>query len=239
MATRPFAVFDIDGTLIRWQLFHAIVDELGRQGHVSPDAYQTIHRARTQWKHRSSQDSFRNYEHQLVKIYDQAVANLPVNIFLQAVRAVFEEYKDQTYAYTRDLIGELKTKSYLLFAISGSQQEVVKLLSDYYGFDDYAGSIYQQIDGRFTGQYDILRAERKISALEAMVAKHGASHAGSLAIGDSEGDIPMLEYASDAIAFNPTQTLFEYARDKNWKVVVERKNMIYKLEPSHGSYLLA
>lgn len=239
MAKQPFAVFDIDGTLIRWQLFHAIVDELGRLGHVSAPSYKSIRAARTQWKHRSSQSSFHDYEQQLVEAYDQAVADLPVEALLTAASSVFDEYKDQVYAYTRDLVRDLKAKNYLLFAISGSQQEVVELLGNYYGFDDYAGSSYERTNGHFTGKHEILRTERKISALEAMVAKHNASLTNSLAIGDSEGDIPTLEYAAKAIAFNPTQALFEHARSKGWPVVIERKNMIYKLEEKNGSYVLA
>ena len=38
---RPFAVFDIDGTIIRWQLYHALADELAslridREGRGEP-----------------------------------------------------------------------------------------------------------------------------------------------------------------------------------------------------------
>ena len=41
--------------------------------------------------------------------------------FDEIVERVFEKYKDQVYRYTRDLIRELKSQDYLLFAISGSQ----------------------------------------------------------------------------------------------------------------------
>ena len=34
-----FAVFDIDGTLIRWQLYHAIADELAKSGHIDAETY--------------------------------------------------------------------------------------------------------------------------------------------------------------------------------------------------------
>ncbi len=29
--SQPFAVFDIDGTIIRWQLYHALADELAKE----------------------------------------------------------------------------------------------------------------------------------------------------------------------------------------------------------------
>ena len=51
-AGRSFAVFDIDGTLIRWQLYHAVADALVKLGHVEPGAYEEIKVARMNWKTR-------------------------------------------------------------------------------------------------------------------------------------------------------------------------------------------
>ena len=39
---KPYAVFDLDGTLIRWQLFHVIVDRLGKTGRIDKKTYQEI-----------------------------------------------------------------------------------------------------------------------------------------------------------------------------------------------------
>jgi phosphoserine phosphatase len=49
----------------------------------------------------------------------------------------------------------------------------------------------------------------------------------------------MLEYVEHPIAFNPEIRLFNEARNKGWKIVVERKNVVYELEANHGSYVLA
>ncbi|HLG91141.1 MAG TPA: hypothetical protein VI336_03240, partial [Candidatus Saccharimonadales bacterium] len=59
-----FAVFDIDGTLIRWQLYHAIADAMVRLGYVAPFTYQVVKDARMEWKKRSGNGSFRSYEEQ-------------------------------------------------------------------------------------------------------------------------------------------------------------------------------
>jgi phosphoserine phosphatase len=125
-----------------------------------------------------------------------------------------------------------------LFAISASQAEIVELLAGYYGFDDYGGSIYEIKDGYFTGRKDVLKSDRKPTHLRKLVAKHGADWAGSVGVGDSESDIPMLSIVEQPIAFNPTRNLYEYAVEHTWPVVVERKNMIYKLEPENGAYRL-
>ena len=52
---------------------------------------------------------------------------------------------------------------------------------------------------------------------------------GSTAVGDTESDIPMLEVVGHPIAFNPNTKLAEHAQEKGWRIVVERKDVIYEL----------
>lgn len=236
-AKRSFAVFDIDGTLIRWQLYHAVADALAKHGYISPEAYATIQDARMDWKNRKHAESFKDYERRLVSIYDQLLASLSVAHFMSAAEAVFEEYKDQVYTYTRNLLRNLKEQNYLLLAISGSQSEVVKLIADYYGFDDYLGSTYLHENGKFTGK-TILPFLDKAKALKQLVDKHKASYRGSIAVGDSFSDVAMLKAVEMPIAFNPEQKLYEHAKRAGWKIVLERKNMVYELERVDGKYEL-
>ncbi len=59
---RPFAVFDIDGTIIRWQLYHAIADALAKTGHIDAKLFEQARQARMQWKKRVGDDAFKDYE---------------------------------------------------------------------------------------------------------------------------------------------------------------------------------
>lgn len=235
---RPFAVFDIDGTLIRWQLYHAVADELARRGHFDGIQYQKVHDARRDWKERKNQLSFTDYERTLINVVDETISTISVENLTSCCQSVMSEYKDQVYTYTRDLIAELRDQGYLLFAISASQSEIVKLLADYYGFDDCRGSEYETRDGYFTGKKLLLKSTQKPIALKELIAVHDATSSGSIAVGDSESDIPMLESVEQPIAFNPTQKLFAHARSEGWGIVVERKNVIYELDPMEG-YKLA
>lgn len=232
---RSFAVFDIDGTLIRWQLYHAIADSLAQKGHIKPESYQAMREARMAWKKRGG--NFKDYEKQVIVIYEAVLQTLSFEQLQKAIDAVFEEYKDQIYTYTRDLIAELKQKNYLLFAISGSQTEIVAKIADYYGFNDYVGTVYERTKTSFSGQKTIGSFE-KDKTLRQMVKKHGASWDDSLAIGDSHSDISMLELVKQPIAFNPDKDLYSYAEAKGWKIVIERKNMVYELGKANGKYQL-
>lgn len=235
---KKFAVFDIDGTLIRWQLYHAVVDALAKAGKIDAGKFANARAARMVWKNRASDTSFKEYEAALVKVYDAALADISYDDYLLAVRKVIDEYKSQTYTYTRDLISELKSKNYLLFAISASQSEVVELLARHYGFDDWAASKYELKNGKFTGKKDVLFGRAKPLALAELVKKHSASYDNSIAVGDSDSDIPMLESVASPIAFNPNKLLFQKAQAENWPIVIERKNMVYKLAPTASGYQL-
>ncbi len=234
---KAFAAFDLDGTLVRWQLYHAIGDELARRKLINTEAFSRVKGARMNWKTRTGQESFKQYEDQLIKVFDDSLVNLSVNDFMRAAETVFDEYKDQVYTYTRDLIRELKDKGYLLFAISGSPEVIVSKMAEYYGFDDCAATVFEVVDGKFSGNKQVA-AFKKPELLKALVKKHSASWQGSLAVGDTESDIDMLSLVENPIALNPSSQLFDHAYRQGWPIVVERKNVIYKLNKAGNSYEL-
>ncbi len=238
VAQKPFAVFDIDGTLIRWQLYHAIVGELAHNNYLSKNAEKTIAEARMTWKRRQHENSFKQYEKTLVQVYYEALQDVPYTAYQRAVDAVFDEYKDQVYAFTRNLVRKLRQSGYVLLAISGSHDEIIKKLALYYGFDDAIGTIYTVEKGRFTGE-ELGHLHKKHEALNELIKKHNLDINESIAVGDSEGDISMLEMVDKPIAFNPTKQLFKHALEHGWKIVVERKNVIYELDSNNGKYILA
>jgi HAD superfamily hydrolase (TIGR01490 family) len=236
--SRPFAVFDIDGTLLRWQLYHAILDALNKAGYIKPEAYASVRAARMIWKQRSAENSYVDYEHAVVEAFDETAKAISYDQFVGAVESVINEYKSQVYTYTRDLIRSLKEQNYLLFAISASQIQAVELLAKHYGFDDFGGSVYEVKNGHFTGQKEILMRDKKPLYLQQLIEKHGATKQGSIGVGDSDSDIPMLSAVEQPIAFNPNKQLFEHASTLGWKIVVERKNMVYELRSDGEQYVL-
>lgn len=236
--SKKFAVFDIDGTVIRWQLYHAIGDALAKQGVIHQNDFDPVREARMNWKRRTGQESFLAYESALVQVFDKALVGQPEEAMQKAADSVFNEYKDQVYTYTRDLLLTLKNDGYLLFAISGSPKIIVERLASYYGFDDFAATNYPTENGHYTGLKD-LSIGRKAELLQALITKHQVKNKHSIGVGDTEGDIEMLEMVDQQIAFNPSKKLFEYAAQRGWTVVIERKNMVYQMELVDGSYVLA
>lgn len=225
---KKFAVFDIDGTLIRWQLYHAVVHKLGKVGQLMAGDFEAINAARMEWKNRRTNEGFHGYEELLVERFKAALPGIDTGVYDQVIQEVFDEYKDQIFTYTRDLVQQLKGEGYLLFAVSGSPQEVIELLAQHHGFHDAIGCSFTRKEGHFTGEYTTPIFDKK-AALDTLVQKHGATYTESYAVGDSASDAAMLEVVAHPIAFSPDQNLFKIAKDRGWPIVVERKNVVYEL----------
>lgn len=232
-----FAVFDIDGTLIRWQLYHAVVDRLAKQNMLGAEAHRQLHEARMIWKRREHPNAFRDYEHSLISIYENALPSLSPKAFDDVVEDIAREYKEQVYTYTRDLARTLKKKEYLLIAISGSHEELIGHVAKQYNFDLWVGTRYERKNGRFTGK-KFVASKDKETELKKLVSTHALSFKDSVGVGDSKSDASFLRLVKQPIAFNPDRELFSIAKDSGWKVVIERKNMVYKLESRSGNYIL-
>jgi HAD superfamily phosphoserine phosphatase-like hydrolase len=181
-----------------------------------------------EWKVRNDNDGFYKYELSLINAFDETVDGLDEKVFLCLVDEVFEQYKDQVYTYTRDLITKLKSEGYFLIFISGSHNELVQKLAEYYGFDDFAGTHYSREKSKLKKDA-FVAAHHKKELLEEMIQKHELSLEGSYGVGDTASDAPMLEMVENAIAFNPDKKLYKLALENNWKIVVERKNVVYEI----------
>lgn len=237
VAKKPFAVFDIDGTLIRWQLYHAVVDRLAKKGLLGPNIHRQLKDARMIWKRRKHKNAFGQYEKTLIRLYDQSLPDLSISDFDKIVEEIANEYKEQVYVYTRDLARKLKKNGYFLITISGSHQELIEHIAKLYGFDAWMGSKYMRKSGKFTGD-KFVASENKKTILQKLIKKHNLTLQDSFGIGDSKSDISMLEFVERPIAFNPDAILFKTAINNGWNIVVERKNVIYELNYKNGKYEL-
>lgn len=234
-----FAAFDIDGTLFRSGLYREVVYELLATDKAPRSLTQAFEKHEIDWKTRQSSSAFKAYESAMAGAFDAALPHIAIADFEAAAESVIARMSDYVYVYTRDLIRNLKQDGYTLIAISGSQEELVQPFAEKYGFDVWVGQHYERgEDGFFTGVVVKTHAG-KDKILQRVASEHNLSFTDSVAVGDSYGDIGMLSLVDRPIAFNPEQALFEHAKQAGWQIVVERKNMIYTLEPHGSSFVLA
>ncbi len=240
MAKRPFAVFDIDGTIARSSLLQLIIRELANRGHVSLDTAIKIEKMLNDYRQRISDDSFGEY---MGKAVEMLFAELPDGLrtteYDAAIKTVVKESATNCYLYTSQLIKTLRANGYFLIAISGSEFRAVELFAKTLDFDAWLGAVkYQEAGDRITNKISVV-PYKKDQILQGMIHKFDLDIKNSLAIGDTSSDIPMLQAVAQPIAFNPNQALFKAAREKGWMVVVERKDMVYGLSKDGETYKLS
>lgn len=225
---RPVAVFDIDGTLFRSSLFLELVEALVEDGVFPADAREAYQKEQARWLDRKG--DYEAYVRKAVAMFRAHIKGVSFDAADAASTRLLKQKKNRVYRYTRDLAKRLKKKGYFLLAISHSPRFIVDVFGFEFGFDKMYGFFYETgATGRFTGRVedeDLIK--NKAAVLTRAVRKEGLTLKGSVGVGDTESDIPMLALVDTPIAFNPNSKLFAHAKKHGWKTVVERKDVIYE-----------
>jgi HAD superfamily hydrolase (TIGR01490 family) len=223
------AIFDIDGTIFRSSLLIELCHNLVTAGVFPVAAEKEISKEYLAWLNRKG--SYEAYIDKVVKIYVKYISGKKFAAVDKIARQVIAYQKDRVYRFTRDLIKQLKTKNYFLVAISGSPSYIVEKYASAVGFDLFFGTELEVLDGKFTGRASSLdSAYNKAKIVKFLAKKYRANLHQSVAVGDTESDIPMLKLVGRPIAFNPNLGLAKFARKSKWTVVAERKDVIYNVE---------
>lgn len=237
---RKVAVFDVDGTLFRSGLYREVVFELIRQKIIPAEAKKGFSSEEINWRKRKGDEYYLQYEDRVVEVLHAYLDKLKVTDYKKTAERVVQKLGDYCYVFTRDLAKKLAKEGYYLIIISGSPQEVITPFAKKLNFDLAIGCNYtKRNNGYFTGKLDKPHTwYDKEKVLKEALDWTKFTMKDSYAIGDTMGDASLLATVDNPIAFNPQRELFELAREKGWPVVIERKNMIYKLEPSNGGYVV-
>lgn len=239
--SKKVAVFDIDGTLFRSGLQREVFYELTKMGIVPQSLIDESTVKFREWRHRVHGNAFQEFEMLLVNAMDSTLPHLRVSDYEKAAELVIQKRADNVYVYTRNLILSLKKKGYFILAISGSQHGLVGPFAKKYGFDAWIGQEWEmdQKCEYFTGIRTYTH-NGKEKILQHFLDNHDLTMKGSVAVGDSGGDISILSAVDHPIAFNPTSELLAVAIEKGWKIVIERKNSSYELtkDVTSGNHVL-
>lgn len=224
------AFFDIDGTVFRSSLLIELVEGLVRDGVFPAEAKDNYREAFILWRNREG--NYDDYISAVVETYMANIKGVYYGDLADIGKRIVAIHSKRVYRYTRDLIKELKNKGYYLVAISQSPKTVVDPFCTQYGFDKVYGRIYEiGPQDRFTGAMtDVHLIENKANIVKRVFENNpNLTPVGSISVGDTGGDISLLEAVEQPICFNPNEVLYKHALRMGWKIVVERKDVIYQI----------
>ena len=228
---KPVAFFDIDGTVFRSSLLVELVEQLVEEEVFPPEAALRYETELEEWRARES--GYEQYIEAVVATFLEHLKGVHYGTFAEIGRHVVEEQSRHVYRYTRDYIKELKQEGYYIVAISQSPKTILDSFCEQHGFDKVYGRIYEiGPQDCFTGAIiDEHLIKDKANIVRRVFDRNPElSRDRSVAVGDTEGDIPLLESVMLPVCFNPNNNLYTYAKHSGWKVVVERKDVVYDIQ---------
>lgn len=230
------AFFDIDGTISREGMISEMFKKMIKYELIDSGKWHSeVRPAYTRWDKRLG--DYDTYLQKMVDIYTETVINTEAYHIAYIAKRVIEQKGERVYTFSRDRIKWHKEQGHKVIAISGSPVELVREMSQKYGFDDYRGTIYQVgpdgvYDGKIIPMWD---SRSKRTAVLEMAEKHNIDLSQSYAYGDTTGDLTMFQMVGNPVAINPTKELLgrileDETLKKEIQIIVERKDVTYKLD---------
>ncbi|EKE12117.1 MAG: phosphoserine phosphatase related protein [uncultured bacterium] len=229
MKQQKIAIFDIDGTIFRKNLQFELINELSWMDVFPRKVRDQIVTLYTNWlEHKGS---YEQYRAGLVDLYEKHIFGCKLIDVERASKGVVTFHQDRTYVFAEKIIKQLKKENYHIIAISGSPIEIVREYDKLHlHFDAVFGSVYCLNEkGIYTGETDYEPVKNKGNLVKQYVFEHNLTLEDSYGMGDTESDASFLDLVDNPIAFNPNEELKAIAQEKGWRIVVEKKDVVWEI----------
>lgn len=220
---KPFAAFDVDGTIFKSSLAEKIVEHGIAEGLFDAEPFNEVYESRRRWQENNSEGVYLAYLDQLIGELVTQMAGVELDRFNAVAATMLSKHEARKFRLPRMMIRTLAA-THTPVIISGSPDVLVRPFVGDLNVASVFGSYYEVENGRFTGLAKSIG--NKALLLEEMVRKGDLSRDGSVAMGDTFSDVPMLEYADRAMMFNPSRTLSDYGEVLGWDKAFEVKDNI-------------
>jgi HAD superfamily hydrolase (TIGR01490 family) len=231
---QKIAIFDIDGTIFRKNLHFELINQLAWLKVFPNEVRHRLTEVYSNWI--EHEGTYEDYRKALVELYALHIKGCSREDVLKAAQMVIPFHAKRTYVFSETLIKKLRKEGYHLLVISGSPIEIVEEYNkQYLKFDAVYGSVYgMDTEGIYTGEATFEPSRMKGKVVEDYIGRHDLTLEDSYGIGDTESDGSFLGLVENPIAFNPNQNLKEMAEKHGWKIIVEKKDVIYELSNYGG-----
>lgn len=227
MQKKKIAIFDIDGTIFRKNLAFELLDELVWLKVFDKSIRDELVGLYGSWL--DNEGTYEAYREKLVTLYEKNIKGHNQEEIIEAAKQVAHYNAKRIYIFAKNVLKEM-SRDHVMVAISGSPIEIVKEYAKIFSFDAYFGSVYEIDKNKiYTGRTIFEPTRDKGAVVKQFVAENDISLVDSFGMGDTESDARFLELVDRPIAFNPNSNLRKIAEKKDWKIVVEKKDVIYEI----------
>jgi len=230
---------DLDGTAFRGQWFYEFIKLAVKRGVFKGIAMSKPKQHFHAYKNRES--PFSPWVNAQVNAYqeDGRLAGISVSDMESVADELARKKGKLVHVFPRELVRAMKEVGWRPAIVSGSMIEAVAAFARVWGVSIYLGTIQprDETGTRYTGGMQKEWCLEKGNAIRLLAETHDLDVARSLAIGDAMTDVEMFELVKYPICFNPNQKLLSVARQRQWPVVWERKDVCSFFRPGRDGKL--
>jgi len=227
---RPIVFFDVDGTLSRGNLLLMFMHTLSLKNVLPPKKAKKLLRAQREFKNRRWR--FDTYEQAVIDSVEE-LAGLPKWLFDHIADVMLDEFGATYYVITMTLLKKLQELGFRLYAVTGAPNFILPKYFDRIGLevDGIFATDFIFEDNVFSGRVNIDILQDKGGFISAKQEDLNFDIKQSVFLGDTEGDISLMEVVGMPLGINPNQVLVKFCKENGIPFVVERKNLILLVDP--------
>lgn len=218
MAPVRIAMFDLGRTLVGGDPAVMLARHLRDRGRFGDEPWARLEEALVLYN--SGQDMDR-----AVDLANEAFASgfsglAPAALEAMARQAVASDLRHDYYDYAGTLVAALKERGYLTAGVTGVADPLATLIGADIGLERMFATALETREGRLTGRTVLeSRAGWKAERVRPLFEQTGASRAESLAFGDSQADMSILQGVGRPFVMNPKPGFEARVRGLGWPIL--------------------
>ncbi len=212
---KKLALFDFDNVIYRGHSVFDIIQLMEKDGFIQPVMWKVVEEQLHKYK--SNEISYKDAADKMLFSWAKALEFRSYQSALDYVQNYFTNNPDKFFGWF-ETINQVLSKSYNIFIISTNYQFIAEAVVSRFGLRGYVSSVAGVENGLFTGQL-----QKSLAGNKGEVASILKSYPrdDSVAVGDSENDIDVLERVDYPICFQPDEKLKMVAQQEGWKLADE------------------
>lgn len=219
------AILDVDGTLYPGALGVELLRALIASGVCDRARGQRVFDLLHQY--RAGEVDFATMSVHAYRLFAAALKDCACADVDRVARETWQRERARMFPFATELVRILEAGGYVPVLISGSPQEVVRLLAGELGIVRFCGAMFFQHGGVYTGEVELASAVlgNKQVILSTVIGEHAVCWRDSLAIGDSPTDAALFELVGRPVAFEPAPALRALAVERGW-ILADRDTLL-------------
>lgn len=220
MVERLLLLSDIDGTVTQNPpILERMAQIQAQRGILREGCLDALNRISTRYHNSENGMSYEQYVNGLLSSYAQGLRGSELADLLSQTREFIDDGTIPFYHNVSMLIRSLQQYDHDVYFITASPQFIGQAIAERFSGSQFISSVFETDNNILTGRVtlSLARGEDKLGAIQKLVQRY--PHAGSVALGDSVGDMNMLDSAQVRICVSPKESFRKIALAKGYRII--------------------